>query len=108
MDIKFKVEITLDKDKIIDEQKYLVKTIEEVIRKVFTDKGIEDKSNDNMLIFCTDDHNMFAIMWVAIMKIDSSNVKPYIKSFTWYNNETQGIEDILKESAEYEREQKQA
>ena len=95
MDIRFKVEITLDKDKIIDEQKYLVKTVEDVIRNVFTDKGIVDRSDDDTLIFCTDDHDLFGKVLVSVNTVYFSNAQKYLKSIWWYNYEDMSKEDVL-------------
>lgn len=109
MDFLYKVEIELDDEKILADDKYYVEDIYAMIRKWFADEGIHEVENDNhMLVFASnkDDDKEFARFGLVETELmDSKWFRPYVKKFMWYNR-LRGKdykENILAEDKRYHK-----
>lgn len=89
MDYRYKLEIELDDEKIIADNKYVIESIYDTIRGMFADEGIpEIKTDSHMLVFASnkDDDKEFARFGlVETTLMDSKWFKPYVKKMIWYN-----------------------
>jgi hypothetical protein len=100
MDIKFRVEIEIDDEKVIAEDKYYLEDVYAAIDKVFKDNNVPKLKSDSekFLIYGTKKHEKFSNIWLAILAIDESEIMSYLSSFKWFNYETGEIDDIIEES----------
>ncbi len=96
MECKFKVEIEIDEEKVLNENRYSLDKIYKAIDKIFIDSGISKLDANGALVYATDKHNDFSKILASINNIYLSQIKPYIKSAVWYNNELGEKEDILE------------
>lgn len=100
MDIKFKVEIEVDDEKVVAEDKYYLGDVYAAIDRVFKDNNIPklESNNEKFLTYGTKKHEKYSNIWLAILAIDESVIMSYLSSFKWFNYETGEIDDIIEES----------
>lgn len=100
-DYRFKVEIELDDDKIISENKYDKDGIYDTIRSLFKEKGIAEKPFDGktMVFYSSRQdeqiYGEFALLKCGLIMADW--IRPYIKKMYWYNADYSDdyCEDVL-------------
>lgn len=89
MDYRYKLEIELDDEKIIADNKYVLESIYEGIRGMFADEGIpEIKTDSHMLVFAsnkTDDKEFARFGLVETTLLEEDWFLPYVKTFMWYD-----------------------
>jgi hypothetical protein len=98
MDIKFRVEIEIDDEKVIAEDKYYLEDVYAAIDKVFKDNNVPKLKSDSekLLIYGTKKHDKFSNILVSVNTVILSELNPYIKKAIWYNYELNEQEDILE------------
>ncbi len=103
MDYRFKVEIELDDEKILAEDKYELSDIYAAIRHMFAKQDIPEVDSDShMIVFVstkTDDKEFAKFGLVEMSLMDSKWFRPYVKKMFWYNADdgTDYYEDIIEE-----------
>lgn len=102
MDYRYKLEIELDDEKIIADNKYVIDSIYETIRGMFADEGIpEIKTDTHMLVFAsnkTDDKELARFALIETTLIEKDWFMPYVTRFMWYDR-LYGVvsqEDVIK------------
>jgi hypothetical protein len=98
MDIKFKVEIEVDDEKVVAEDKYYLGDVYAAIDRVFKYNNIPklESNNEKFLTYGTKKHDKFSNILVSVNTVILSEINPYIKKATWYNYELNEQEDILE------------
>lgn len=85
----YKIEIELDDEKIIDEDKYEIADIYSAIRKMFADEGIEEiKNNSHTLVFASnkeDNRELSRFALIETTLIDKDWFMSYVKRFMWFD-----------------------
>lgn len=90
MDYRYKLEIELDDEKIIADNKYVIESIYDSIRSMFADEGIPEIKNDSHTMtfiskrYDKDDFAAFGLVETTLM--DSKWFRPYVKKMVWYNS----------------------
>lgn len=108
MDYRYKIEIELDDEKIISDNKYVIESIYEAIRGMFSDEGIpEIKNGEHTMTFVSNryDKDDFAAMaLVENTLFDSEWFRPYVKKMIWYNIAygKDYCEDVIKAYSEFD------
>jgi len=101
MDIKFKVRIEIDEDKVLREDLYDLVDIYDAMDRVFKENGIIIVENEGKArVYVTDKNDLYANFWLAILKVEESPIMQYVSVFEWHNYVEDNIEDIIKESRE--------
>lgn len=112
MEYLYKLEIELDDEKIIADDKYDIDSIYDTIRSWFKEEGIPEISKDNsVLIFASnkdDDKEFSRFGLIETELMDAEWFRPYVKKMFWYNNEygKNYREDIIAEDKKYRQEDK--
>lgn len=102
MDYRYKIEIELDDEKIISDNKYVIESIYEAIRGMFANEGIQEvKSDSHMLVFAsnkTDDKEFARFGAIECSLLESDWFLPYVTRFMWYDKLYGRVsqEDIIK------------
>lgn len=102
MDYRYKLEIELDDEKILADNKYVIESIYDSIRGMFADEGIpEIKNNTHMLVFAsnkTDDKEFARFGLIEGALLESDWFMPYVTRFMWYDTlyGTVSQEDVIK------------
>lgn len=102
MDCKFKVEIMLDEERVIADGLFDLEEMYQVIIDRFTGYGIPQLAyeDERMLVFGTEEHDMYAYMWQVMLDIEESMIMPYVIHYMWYDLEAGEIENIIEEIEE--------
>lgn len=102
MDYRYKLEIELDDEKIISDNKYDKNSIYKTIREMFADEGIlEVKSDRHMLVFAsnkTDDKEFARFGLIEKTLLNADWFMPYVTRLMWYDT-LYGVvsqEDVIK------------
>lgn len=102
MDFRYKLEIELDDEKIIADNKYVIESIYDTIRGMFADEGIpEIKTNTHMLVFAsnkTDDKELARFGLIETTLIEKDWFMPYVTRMMWYDTLYGMVsqEDVIK------------
>lgn len=89
MEWRYKLEIELDDEKILADDKYSLKDIYEGIRQMFADEGIpEIKTDSHMLVFASnkrDDKEFARFGLIETTLIEQDWFLPYVTRLMWYD-----------------------
>lgn len=102
MKYRYKLEIELDDEKIIADDKYEIESIYETIRGMFADEGIpEVKTDGHILVFAsnkTDDKEFARFGLIETTLIEKKWFMPYVKRMMWYDTIYGFVsqEDVIK------------
>lgn len=107
MDYIYKIEIELDDEKIICEDKYEIVDIYNMIRKCFASEGfVEEKKNEKSMIFAYKKGDSKAFSKVGIVcnaLYDAKWFKPYVTKMLWFDLSDDSVEDVLASFSSYDR-----
>jgi hypothetical protein len=102
MEWRYKLEIELDDEKILADDKYYLEDIYNAIRQMFANEGIpEIKTDSHMLVFASnkrDDKEFARFGFIEKTLISSDWFLTYVKRMTWYDTIYGKVsqEDVLK------------
>jgi hypothetical protein len=103
MEWRYKLEIELDDEKILADDKYYLEDIYNAIRQMFAEDNIKEiKSDNGIFVFESDgtDDTDYAKIWFGMTSLfESKWFKNYAKKMDWYDK-TYGMinhENVLKD-----------
>lgn len=101
---RYKVVVELDDSIILNAGRHDLDDTYRIVRKMFTDKGLQDVSEGKKLIFISKpaDKDAHGAIGAVTNSLYRSWVKPYLKVMEWHNADKESVEDLLKTFKECE------
>lgn len=103
---RFKVEILIDEEKVIKDDKYEPQDMYDCIRKMFKRFDLSEIKTDKPYHFIFTDKGRkqdYGALWRVILDLYDKNwFKRYTLKYTWYNIRNYTCEDIMSEFDNFE------
>lgn len=83
----YKLEIELDDEKIVKDNKYELSSIYDTVKYYFEQENIQNlKSDEHIMTFISNEHDDFASFGLIEGEIMTKDwFRPYVKKMIWYN-----------------------
>ena len=97
MDYFYKVEITIDEEKLIADDEMDLDDIYESLCECFYNDFFQKERNGSVFTFSTMNEQYCGMMWQRISIAYKSELREYYKTMTWHIKPLGIVEDILAE-----------